>query len=106
MDAAVEFPEPDIGDSGMQLSLLDKYVAQRGILGADMSEVVNPDQLKRIAAALGDLCSVDVMEVYSPERVAAMCKNYGLVQGASLDLTNGYDFDKQEDRQREGHRDE
>ena len=29
-----------------------------------------------------------------------MAVKFGLVAGASLDLTNGYDFDKQEDREK------
>ena len=36
---------------------------------------------------------VDIMEVYSPERVAKLVVKFGLVAGASLDLTNGYDLD-------------
>ena len=40
------------------------------------------------------------MEVYSLERVAKLCKKYGLTPGCSLDLTNGYDFDKDADLER------
>ena len=40
------------------------------------------------------------MEVYSPERVAKLCGDYGLQPGASLDLTNGFDFDTFADRKR------
>ena len=40
------------------------------------------------------------MEVYSPERVAKLCKKHVSTSGFSLDLTNGYGFDKAEDRER------
>ena len=34
----------------------------------------------------------DVMEVYSPVRVAEVCKKHGLVAGQSLDLRTGWDL--------------
>ena len=55
----------------------------------------------------GDLSVLDemvkgaeIMEIYSPKRVAELAVKFGLVAGASLDLTNGYDFDGKEDRER------
>ena len=35
---------------------------------------------------------VDVTEVYSPERVAKVANNMGLVGGVSMDLQIGWDF--------------
>ena len=46
------------------------------------------------------LFGVDITEVYSPERVNKVVKKWGLVPGSSLDLTNGFDFTKAEDRKR------
>ena len=49
------------------------------------------------------------MEMYSPERFAKLCKQYGLSPGCSLDLANGFDFDTAADRKRAWdtvHRDE
>ena len=43
---------------------------------------------------------VDITEVYSPERINQVAKRWGLVPGSSMDLTNGFDFTKAEDRQR------
>ena len=40
------------------------------------------------------------MEVFSPERVGKLCKEYGLDQGLSMDIMSGYDFDKAADRKR------
>ena len=42
---------------------------------------------KIIAAAI---LGVDVSEIYSPERVAKVCKAFGLEPGSSMDLTNGW----------------
>ena len=52
---------------------------------------------KIIAAAI---LGVDVSEIYSPERVAKVCKAFGLEPGSSMDLTNGWDFDLGEHRRR------
>ena len=103
----VPIPETDFSatasssaDGSMKLSALDKYITQRCILGADLTEVIKPEELERISRVIGEACSVDVMEVYSPERVASYCKEFGLAPGSSLDLSNGFDFDTHQDRQR------
>ena len=44
------------------------------------------------------LMGVDVMEVFSPERVGKFCKRYGLDQGKAMNLKSGYDFDKTSER--------
>ena len=46
------------------------------------------------------LNSTDMAEMFSPERVTAVCKDYGLTPGAAMDIKNGYDFDKVADRNR------
>ena len=38
------------------------------------------------------------MEVFSPERVARVCREFALVAGPALDLATGYDFSKPSDR--------
>ena len=42
--------------------------------------------------------SIDLAEVYSPPRVATQGKKMGLRVGESMDLTTGWDFNKEEDR--------
>ena len=42
---------------------------------------------------------VDITELYIPELVAKVAKRYGLVAGSSMDLTTGFDFTKESDRQ-------
>ena len=46
------------------------------------------------------LLGVDVMEVFSPERVGKLCKEYGLDRGLAMDIKSGYDFDKADERKR------
>ena len=42
------------------------------------------------------IMSVDITEVYSPERVARVARKFGLVAGSSMDLTNGWDFNRED----------
>ena len=42
------------------------------------------------------ILGVDITEVYSPERVARVVKKFGLVSGSSMDLTNGWDFERED----------
>ena len=42
---------------------------------------------------------VQVVEVYSPERVCGMAKERGLKLGLSMDLVTGWNFDNREDRE-------
>ena len=51
---------------------------------------------KAIAATI---LGVDITEVYSLERVAKVAKRYGLVAGSLMDLTTGFGFTKDSDRQ-------
>ena len=46
------------------------------------------------AAILG----VDLTEVFSPERIAKVARQFGLTAGTSMDLTTGWDFTKDEHR--------
>ena len=42
----------------------------------------------------------NVTEVYSPERVTALAKQYSLTKGLAMNLLTGWDFNKSEDRKR------
>ena len=46
------------------------------------------------------LMRADVTEIFSPERVAAVCKEFGLKPGMLMDTKSGYDFDNNKDRDR------
>ena len=41
---------------------------------------------------------VQVVELYSPERVNKVAKEHGMITGLSLDLLTGWNFDQKEDR--------
>ena len=79
--------DPDI--TFRSLTAIEKYVIGRAILVSDISECTAPAELGKIASSAGHLLDVDIMEVYSPERVAKLCRKHGLTPGCSLDLTNG-----------------
>ena len=49
---------------------------------------------KKILSA--SILGVDITEVYSPERVARVAKKFGIVSGSSMDLTNGWDFERED----------
>ena len=48
---------------------------------------------KIVSAAIS---GVDITEVYSPERVARVAKKLRFVSGSSMDLTNGWDFERED----------
>ena len=52
---------------------------------------LNKVDRKALSAAM--LC-VDVTEVHSPERVAQVAKRFGLSTGPSMDLTNSWNFNR------------
>ena len=64
------------------------------------------DKRRREAPDPGDtdiinsIAQVDVAEVYSPIRVTAYAAKFGLKAGEAMDLTAGWDFRKQQDRDR------
>ncbi len=55
-------------------------------------------QAKLMTIAAQIISGVDVTELYSPERVVQVARNMGLKGGLSFDLTNGWDFNLQTDR--------
>ena len=51
---------------------------------------------RRILAAC--LLGIDVTELYLPERVNAVCSEFGLKRGSSYDLRTGWDFNLEKHR--------
>ena len=39
-------------------------------------------------------------EMFSPERVTAVCNKYGLIPGQAMDIKNRFDFDLAADRKK------
>ena len=46
------------------------------------------------------LSSTDVCEMFSPEKVAAVCGRFALTPGDSMDIKSGYDFGTAVDRRK------
>ena len=49
---------------------------------------------------IGQLMGVDMREMFSPERVTAVCKQYGLAPSQAMDIKNGFGFDLAVDRKK------
>ena len=84
----------------------DEYIIGQAVLGKNLHDVYSH---LRIEMAINrqsaeymtkQLSSVDVVEVFSPERVGEMCSEFGLDQGMGMDLKSGFDFDLASDRAR------
>ena len=69
----------------------DKDIIYHAMLGHDLTEVYGGKRMQLAADRefLRQIMSTDVSEVFSPERVTAVCKQYGLVPGEAMDLKNG-----------------
>ena len=56
------------------------------------------DEERNMVASI--LKGIDVTEIYSPARVNQLALKFGLAPGHSLDLTNGWNFEEPEARER------
>ena len=90
----------DIGS--MKSKQQDKEIIYHAMLGHDLTEVYGSKRLQLTANRdfLRQIMSTDVSEVFSPERVTTVCKQYGLVPGEAMDIKNGYDFDLVSDQKK------
>ena len=91
-----------IGVAGVPTDLQCKIMS-KFVLGHDLHEVYSKNQIEQTAMSLSRIAEAmdpDIMEMYSPERINAICGEFGLRPGQSLDLMNGYDFDTYKDRKR------
>ena len=111
MDDGVELLSPSMGwyhsnDEGMPVDSgatssrepMATAAADHAGTSADVSMDLLDEDDRRILASV--ILNVDVTEVFSPERNNKLARKFGLTPGASMDLTNGYDFNKPEDRRR------
>ena len=80
----------------------DAKILYHAVLGHSLTEVYSNQRIKLAADRFvaSKLMSVDVSEIFSPERVSAVCSAYGLKPGQAMDIKNGFDFDKAADRQK------
>ena len=72
---------------------VDDEILHRAILGHDLTEIFSNKRLQLAADGhfINQLLRVDMSDMFSPERVTAVCRDYGLEPGRAMDLKNGYD---------------
>ena len=80
----------------------DQNIVYHAVLGHDLTEAYSSMRLKLGEARFvaGQLMRVDMSEMFSPERVTSVCKQYGLIPGQAMDIKNGFDFDLTADRKK------
>ena len=70
-------------------------------MGASDGAVIGPAESEPWPSELVNrLCSVDLCEVFSAPRVGKGAAKFGMKAGYAMDLTTGWDFNKEADRQR------
>ena len=67
-----------------------------GMSSTQREKAMSEEEDRKILASM--LLGVDITEVYSPERIARVATELGLVAGSSMDLTNGWDFTRSDHR--------
>ena len=112
-------PDEMLAREPVRASDLRVEIPRRPAVKRDRSEDAAPDDVHRRHGRIGYLGKmdkpiavmsvgvkqkavgkVDVMEVFSPERVGEMAECHGLVQGAAFDLQNGWDLnDKKQQKE-------
>ena len=98
--------ERGVGLDGVRAQREDEDIVCRYLLGKNLHDAYSNERLQLAANRQSvemmnrQLLGVDVMEIFIPERVGKLCKEYGLDQGSSMDIKSGYDLDKAEDRKR------
>ena len=80
----------------------DSLILYHAVLGHDLTETYSNRRLKLAETRFvaGQLMRVDMSEMFSPQRVASVCKQYGLIPGQAMDIKNGFDFDLTADRKK------
>ncbi len=90
----------------LQAKQEDMRIISRAMLGQNLHEAYSNSRInfavcrQTVESSKGGLMSADVTEIFSPERVASVCREFGLEPGLSMDIKSGYDFDSKKDRDR------
>ena len=73
---------------------VDDEILHRAILGHDLTDLFSNKRLQLAADRhfTKHLFIIYMSEMLSPERVTAVCRDYGLEPGQAMEPTNGYDF--------------
>ena len=96
--------EDGLDVDSLQVKREDMMIVSLALLGRSTHEVYSnacfDAAVARQSAEDMMLMSADVTEIFSPERVASVCKEFGLQPRMSMDIKSGYDFDNKKDRDR------
>ena len=99
-DVRVEIPRrPAVKRDRSQDAAPDDVYHRHGRIGY-LGKLETPMTIMSIGVKQKGEGKVDVMEVFSPERVGKVAEYHGLVQGAAFDLQNGWDLNDETQRQK------
>ena len=72
----------------------DQLILYHAILGHDLTKTSLNARLTFAGNrhVIGQRMGVDMSEMFGPERVTAVCKQYGLVPGQAMNIKNGFDL--------------
>ena len=77
----------------------DMRIVSRALIGQSVHEIYSNSRIKlavckqTVESSKGGLMSADVIEMFSPECVATVCREFGLEHGLSIGIKSGYDYD-------------
>ena len=79
----------------LQLKHEDMRIICRAMLGQNLHEIYSNSWInlavcrQTVESSRNGLMSADVTEIFSPERVASVCREFGLEPGLSMDIKSG-----------------
>ena len=98
--------ENDLDIDSLRAKQEDIHIVSMAILGRSIHESYSNSRIELAVscqtaeAMINGLMNTDVTEIFSPERVAQVCREFGLKPGLSMNIKSGYDFDDKKDRDR------
>ena len=86
----------------LRAMIAERQAEKRRVEGEQNDELAEKKRRREIehSAIVEEIRSVDITEIYSPQRVTNEARRYGLKPGEAMDITTGWDFRNQEDRER------
>ena len=90
----------------LRAKLEDMLIIGRALSGQSLHDIYSNSRInlavcrQTAESSKGGLISADVAEIFSPERVATVCREFGSEPRLSMDIKSGYDFDNKKDRDR------
>ena len=98
--------ENDLNIDSLRAKQEDMKTVSMAILGHNIHESYSNSRIELAVTRqtaetmINGLMSTDATEIFSPERVAQVCREFGSKPGLSIDLKSDYDFYDKRDRDR------